>query len=111
MNLNFDDLSEQIDIYYKLLELIKRRDSSFILIFQSVFPNFSIHLLKINSNLTLAEIEFCALIKMKLTTKQIADLKYCEVRTIQNKKNAIRKKLYIPSGIDIYNWIDNIKLT
>ncbi|MFC3157400.1 helix-turn-helix transcriptional regulator [Chryseobacterium arachidis] len=52
--------------------------------------------------------EFCALLKLKLTTKEIAKYTFIETRTVQNKKYRLRKKLEIPQSVDIYNWIDGI---
>ncbi|WP_294296360.1 LuxR C-terminal-related transcriptional regulator [uncultured Chryseobacterium sp.] len=76
--------------------------------FESLFPEFSEKLLKINPELQQSEIEFCALLKLKLTTKEIAKYTFIETRTVQNKKYRLRKKLEIPHQVDIYHWIDSI---
>lgn len=57
---------------------------------------FAIWLLKIPENGTM----------LKLSTKKIAQLKSIEPRTVQNKKYKIRKKLDIPSDVDLYNWFE-----
>lgn len=94
--------------YDSLLEMIKKDDPSFLTHFEEIFPDFRKVLLDIHPELTISEIEFCALLKLNLSTKKIAELKFIETRTVQNKKHRIRKKLNIPKNIDIYNWFETI---
>ncbi|SEM34979.1 regulatory protein, luxR family [Chryseobacterium taichungense] len=96
------------DLYQHLIALLQNNDPGFMFAFENAFPEFSDKLLKINPELQQSEIEFCALLKLKLTTKEIAKYTFIETRTVQNKKYRIRKKLEIPQSVDIYNWIDNI---
>lgn len=94
--------------YDLLLEMIKKDDSSFIYTFERIYPDFSKKLLAVCPQLVQTEVEFCALLKMKLSTKQIAQLTFIETRTVQNKKHRIRKKLNLPADVDIYHWFDTI---
>jgi len=94
--------------YELLLEMIKKDDSSFIYTFEKIYPDFSKKLLSACPQLVQTEIEFCALLKMKLSTKQIAHLTFIETRTVQNKKHRIRKKLNLPADRDIYQWFDTL---
>lgn len=100
---DFDDYKEggNFDL---LIDKIKRKDASFIFAFEKIFPDFSSKLLTLNPHLLQSEIEFCAFLKMKLSTKYIAQLTFIEIRTVQNKKYRIRKKLSIPADTDIYTW-------
>jgi len=93
--------------YYSLIELIKNNDPAFLFSFEQIFPDFSEKLLKINPQLSKSEIEFCALLKLNLSTKEIAKLTFIENRTVQNKKYRIRKRLNIPQSADIYNWFNS----
>ncbi|MCU7616377.1 hypothetical protein NZ698_04145 [Chryseobacterium sp. PBS4-4] len=101
------DLNLQ-EVYNQLITLVKNKDESFMFTFENIFPEFSSKLLHITSDLQQSEIEFCALLKLKLTTKEIAQYTFIETRTVQNKKYRIRKKLEIPANEDIYQFIDNI---
>jgi len=94
--------------YNHLINLVKNKDESFLFAFENIFPQFSNKLLKINPDLQQSEIEFCALLKIKLTTKEIAQYTFIETRTVQNKKYRLRKKLEIPANEDIYQFIDHI---
>ena len=99
---------DQLKLYNAIIDLIKNDDPAFMVSFNKAFPNFTDSLLKINPKLVQGEVEFCALLKLNLTTKQIAQYKVIQPRTVQNKKYQIRKKLNIPKNIDIYNWIHGI---
>lgn len=90
--------------YEELIEMIRKDDPGFMFAFEKLYPNFSEKLLQIDPSLTKSEIEFCALLKLNLSTKKIAELKFIEIRTVQNKKYRIRKKLNIPQTTDLYNW-------
>lgn len=94
------------ETYSKLLNLIQNGDPAFMFVFEKSFPDFSEKLLKITPTLQNSEIEFCALLKLKLSTKDIARLTFIEARTVQNKKYRIRKRLNIPPATDIYQWFD-----
>jgi len=101
-----------LEDYNKLLDLINKNDPAFFFAFEQTFPTFSNALLKINPTLSNSEIEFCAFLKLKLSTKEIAKITLIEPRTVQNKKYRIRKRLNIPTSVNIYNWFDEFnKLT
>lgn len=94
--------------YSNLIEILKKNDSTFLFYFEEIFPEFIFKLKKINPNLSPSEMEFCALLKLKLSTKEIATYKYLQPKTVRNRKYLIRKRLEIPKGIDIYEWIDEL---
>lgn len=96
------------ELFNNLIILVQNNDPAFMFAFENAFPDFSGKLLKLNPDLQQSEIEFCALLKLKLTTKEIAKYTFIETRTVQNKKYRLRKKLEIPQSVDIYNWIDAI---
>ena len=90
--------------YSRLLEMLKNNDPAFMPYFMEVFPDFTPKLIKTNPNLNQSDIEFCALLKLKIPTNDIAKYKFITIKSVQNKKYVIRKKLDIPKGVDIYNW-------
>ena len=92
------------EAYSRLLEMLKKNDPAFMTYFAEVFPHFIPKILDINPNLNPADIEFCALLKLKIPTSDIAKFKFITLKSVQNKKYYIRKKLEIPKGMDIYNW-------
>ncbi len=92
--------------YSKLLKALKEKDPAFMFYFEETFPDFSAKLLQINPKISASDIEFCALLKIKIPTKDIAKYKYFELQTVRNKKYLIRKKLNVPKESDIYQWFE-----
>lgn len=94
--------SDREEIYKELVEMFKRQDPGFMNEFSKAFPYFAGKLLEISSSMTETEIEFSALLKLNMPTKEIAKYKNLEPKTIQNRKYRIRKKMNIPNNVDIY---------
>lgn len=91
-----------------LIDMVKTNDPAFMSSFHLLFPEFSKKLQNICPKIVQTEIEFCALLKLKIPTKDIAKYRNIEHRTVQNKKYIIRRKLNIPSDTDIYCWFDEL---
>src|SRR5690606_10747854 len=89
-NNNVEEIN--LEIYNEIIDLAKKEDASFMTSFNKVFPDFTHRLLETNPALVKGEVEFCALLKLNLTTKQIAQFRTLQPRTVQNKKYQIRKK-------------------
>ncbi len=94
--------------YSKLLQLLKDNEPTFMIYFEETFPGFSSSLKKINPEISDSEIEFSALLKLKIPTKDIAKYKFIAPQTVRNKKNIIKNKLQIPKESDIYEWFDKL---
>lgn len=94
--------------FSRLLDLLKENDPAFMFYFEKSFPGFSTRLLHINPKLSTSDIEFCSLLRLKLSTKEIAQYIFRAPQTIRNKKYIIKNKLGIPKDIDIYEWFDNL---
>ncbi|CAI9679645.1 diguanylate cyclase [Elizabethkingia anophelis] len=82
-------------------------DVSFIPLFKKAFPYFYDNLASVNNHITGDEFKFCALLKLGFRTKDIAEYCHFTVRTVQTKKNRLRKSFNIPSETDLYVWIDS----
>lgn len=78
---------------------------AFLPSFLEAYPEFKENLLKINPTLINSDIEFCALLKLKLNSQQISSSKKISVRAVDSKKYRIRKKLNILSSENIYQWM------
>lgn len=88
--------------------LAKFNDPNFYVRFQEVYPNFQESLLCFNRKLTASDLAFCAYLYLDFQTKEIAEFTFKSIKTIQNKKSSLRKKLNISSSEDLYIWIKNI---
>jgi hypothetical protein len=103
--LNTDTTNNNIE---DLVKLAINNDISFMAAFRNFFPNFYNNLIVINPDMTFDELKFCALLKLGFTTKDIAEYAHLTFRTVQTKKNRLRKSFNIPSEIDLYKWVDEI---
>lgn len=92
----------------EVIELAKRNDSSFLLKFKELFPEFIKSLLAINPDLENSELAFCAMLKLRLSSKEIADYTFVQHKSVQQKKYRIRKRLNIPGETDIYDFFENL---
>ncbi|BAP30476.1 uncharacterized protein CHSO_1439 [Chryseobacterium sp. StRB126] len=92
----------------ELIELAKSNDKSFHLKFSEAFSTFNQRLLEINPQLTYSDLEYCALIKLKFDTKEIATFKNISISSVVSKKYRIRKKLNISTDENMYIWMLNI---
>ena len=96
------------DLHQEVVDLAKNNDPSFYARFLDLYPDFEKKLLEINPKLTNSELQFCALLKLNFSSKDIATYTFTAVRTVQNKKYRIRTKLNIPTETDTYIFFNNI---
>ncbi|MBN9337366.1 MAG: hypothetical protein J0I88_05890, partial [Chryseobacterium sp.] len=73
-----------------------------------VYPDFCNKLQMTYPDLLNSELAFCAYLKLNFSTKEIATYTFTAIKSVQNRKNRIRKRLNIPSEEDIYIWIDKL---
>lgn len=92
----------------EVIELAKRNDSSFLLKFKEFYPEFIKSLLEINPDLENSELAFCAMLKLRFSSKEIADYTFVQHKSVQQKKYRIRKRLNIPGETDIYDFFENL---
>ncbi|SDI28475.1 hypothetical protein SAMN05421542_0712 [Chryseobacterium jejuense] len=92
----------------EVTELAQKNDSSFLMKFKELYPDFISTLLKINPDLENSELTFCAMLKLHFSSKEIADYTFVQHRSVQQKKYRIRKRLNISGEEDIYDFFDKI---
>lgn len=92
------------DINY-LKKLAESNDPLFIKKFKECFVDFAGCLdEKSETPLNLAELEVCAYTKLGYTTKEVAYYRGDSIRSVENRKYRIRRKLNLPSDIDFTDW-------
>jgi len=94
--------------FHEIIALAKSNDPAFLARFQEVYPEFTQKLLEINPTLVSTELRFCALLFFNFTIKDIAEYTFISPKSVQNRKNRIRKRLDIPADADINRWFQNI---
>ncbi|MDC8100661.1 tetratricopeptide repeat protein [Chryseobacterium rhizosphaerae] len=110
LKMETEDLKRHVNtkMFQEVMELVKRNDSSFLLKFKELYPDFAGALLKINPGLENSELAFCAMLKLRLSSKEIADYTFVQHKSVQQKKYRIRKRLDIPAEEDIYDFFDGL---
>lgn len=98
----------KIKMLKEVIELAQKNDSSFLMKFKELYPDFISTLLKINPDLENSELAFCAMLKLNFSSKEIADYTFVQHRSVQQKKYRIRKRLNIPGEEDIYDFFGRI---
>jgi len=76
--------------------------------FKQVNNKFYSKLFKIAPDITPKEQRICALLKMNMSTKDIADLMTIEPKTIDNTRYKIRKKLRLDGKTNLVNYLSRI---
>ncbi|STD06017.1 Uncharacterised protein [Chryseobacterium carnipullorum] len=92
----------------EIMKLAQKDDPFFLDKFQFFFPDFFSRLDHIGSKLILSDQHLCAMMRLNLDTKQIATYTNTTIKSVESKKYRLRKKLNIPSDIEITQWILSI---
>jgi DNA-binding NarL/FixJ family response regulator len=93
--------------FSELIELAKTNDPAFLKRFQEIYPEPTKRLLKEHPNLTNTELNLAAMIFLNFPSKDIATYTFVEHRTVQTKKNRLRKKLNLPAGASIEHYLSS----
>ncbi|MBK1896566.1 helix-turn-helix transcriptional regulator [Chryseobacterium paridis] len=105
---NLEDLTKKIFAEDEIIALAKENSPRLLHKFRLVYPDFFEKIAAINPDLKNSESIFCIYLKLNLSTKEIATYTFVTPKAIQNRKNRLRKKLSIPSEVDIYKWFNNL---
>ncbi|MDP9957893.1 hypothetical protein J2X97_003567 [Epilithonimonas hungarica] len=100
--------SKMNDSFDEVVALAKNNDSAFLGRFKEVYPDFYNKLQQTYPDILNSELTFCAYLKLNFSTKEIATYTFTAIKSVQNRKNRLRKRLNIPSDEDIYIWIDKL---
>lgn len=92
----------------EVIALSKKNDSAFLSRFTDLYPDFIAKLKEINPELEKSELIFCAMIKLNYSSKEIARNMVIQHTSAQKRKSRIRKRLNIPSDVDIYDFFDRL---
>ncbi|HFK5586395.1 TPA: tetratricopeptide repeat protein [Elizabethkingia anophelis] len=94
--------------YDEMITLAKKNDPAFLEKFQKVYPDFADKLRQINPDLETSELTFAALIRLNFSSKEIATYAFIQPTSVQQRKRRLRKRLNIPSDIDLYQFFNDL---
>ena len=77
----------------------------FRLYFQEVHQSFEKNLTTAFPDLSPNDKKICALLKLGLSTKDIASITFRELRSVESARNRLRKKLGVSSEVNITNFL------
>jgi tetratricopeptide (TPR) repeat protein len=89
----------------ELSKLAMNNDPFFLTRFKEIYPEFYEKLTEKYPQLSVNDIKFSAFLKLNLSTKTIAQYKNISIRTIESRKYRLRKKLGLPSDVDLNKWM------
>lgn len=75
-------------------------------IFKSIYPTFFENLSKQFPQLSPKEHQLCAMLKLDLSSKQIADIVYISERSVETNRYRIRKKLGINTSVNLKTFLN-----
>src|SRR5690606_16237253 len=91
--------------FEEVAELAQINSPNFLSRFIEVYPEFYNYLISTYPDLTNADLKLCALMKLDYSTKEIAEITYSSIRTIQNRKYKLRKKFNLTPEENLNLWI------
>lgn len=91
----------------EVTELAATNSPNFLSRFVEVYPEFYNLLTTEYPTLTTADLKLCALMKLDFSTKEIAEISFSSLRTVQNRKYKLRKKFGLETEENINQWIQN----
>jgi tetratricopeptide (TPR) repeat protein len=77
----------------------------FRLYFEEVHQSFEKNLVAAFPGLSPNDIKICALIKLGLSTKEIASITFRELRSVESARNRLRKKLNLGAEVNIHTFL------
>lgn len=91
--------------HQELKKLAYSNDPSFLTFFINTEEEFVTELLNIQPNLSNAEIELAAYMRLNFETKEIARVCKISVRAVESRKYRLRKKLLLKSSVNLQLWL------
>lgn len=97
------------DISLKLRrQTASRLNEGFKKYFNEVSPLFNTKLKEKHPNLTANDLRLCAYIYMGLTSKEISQLTFREVESVEKSRNRLRKKINLGSDVSIREYLMHV---
>lgn len=94
--ININDVRKELQLLTKQKDYWKQFETRF----NKVHPNFNHSLAEKFDNLTKNDLEFCSLLKLNLSNKEIASLLQISHESVITKKYRIKKKMNIQEDVD-----------
>lgn len=105
-NLDHTKLNEIIHALHHYND--KPVSEDFRVYFDEVHPDFLNRLSQLYPNLSKIDLRLCAYLHIGMSTKEISALTCREVRSVESSRHRLRKKLGVPPGVSIHEFLADI---
>ena len=106
-----DIIKQNIEFEEKSLELrdmARQNNPEFMKRFKDTYPVFYNNLIDSHKELSDGDLNLCILTYLQLDSKEIAEISYITLRTVQTRRSRLRKKINLPSDVDLYAYLKSI---
>lgn len=86
----------------EVVSLARQNDASFLPRFMELFPLFTKRIYQRHPDLSQSSFQFCTYIFLHFSSKEIAEFMFIEHKSVQTRKNRLRKQLNLPKNTDLY---------
>lgn len=88
-----------------IVNLAKKNDPHFLIKLRELYPEAAERFLERHPDLTNSDLTLCGMIFLNFSTKDIATYTFLEHRSVQTKRGRLRKKLNLPAGSSIEQYL------
>ncbi|WP_288375383.1 hypothetical protein [Chryseobacterium culicis] len=104
-----DQLKKKVDTSLNDLDKMATANSPFFISrFKEVYPEFYEKLTSQYPELTSHDLKFIAYVRLNMTNKEIGQCTNVTVRAVETKKYRLKKKLNLPSDLDLGTWVSEL---
>lgn len=107
---NFQLKKKLNNAFEEVVELAQTNSPNFLSRFIEVYPEFYNQLITDYPNLTSADVRLCAMMKLDFSTKEIAEMTFSSLRTVQNRMYKLRKKFNLSTEEKLNRWIQTFHI-
>lgn len=93
----------------EVIVLARENDNTFLPRFMELFPTFTRNFHQRHPHVPKSSFIFCSYIFLHFSSKDIAECMFIEHKSVQTRKNRLRKQLDLPPNTDLYQymlWLD-----
>lgn len=104
------EISQRLNMAFdEVMNLAKTNNPSFIVRFQEVYCTFYNNLMERHPDLTVTELQLCAMTYLNIPTVDIAEYTFVEVRSVQTRRSRLRKRINLPSDVDLLVYLKTLE--
>lgn len=108
VKIEMEEVDKEKNLRNDTLNAMYQRNIIFREYFNELYPGFEQRLLAKEPSLNRTDLDFCAFLRMGLSTKEIENAAELKTKAVEYRKYKLRKIFNIDSKEDLYQWIEKI---